>query len=69
MVLITFKDGVSVKLHEDDSIEFITGSNVDVEYNYHMIMATSEAEFVDNEKHIDILYNNINKRLDGVLTP
>lgn len=69
MVLITFKDGVSVRLHEDDSLEFITGSNTDVDFNYHMIMATSEAKFVDSEKHIDILYKDIDKRLGGVLSP
>ena len=66
MVLITFKDGVSVKLHEDGTMDFLTGSDIDCDYNYHMAMAVSE-NFSDNKKHIDILFNDINNRLGGVL--
>lgn len=69
MTKITFKDGVSVKLHNDGSIDFLEGSDVDTDYNFHMAMAISEADFVNNEEHIDMLYNIINKRLGGVLSP
>ena len=68
MVVITFKDGVSVKLHENGDMEFLTGSEYDVDYNFHMAMAMSETDLVNNDEHIDILYNIINKRLGGVLS-
>lgn len=68
MVLITFKDGVSVKLHENGDIDFIQGSNYDSDYNYHMMMAMSDAPFVNKEEHIEVLFNKIDKRLDGVLS-
>ena len=41
MVLITFKDGVSVRLEENGDIEFVRGSDYDSDYNYHMIMASA----------------------------
>lgn len=66
MVLITFKDGVSVKLYEDGTMDFLTGSDTDCDYNYHMAMAVSE-NFSNNEEHVDILFNKINNRLGGVL--
>ena len=69
MVKITFKDGVTVKLHEDGSMDFLEASETDTNYNFHMAMAMSEGEFVDNQKHIDMLYFIIDKRLGGVLSP
>ena len=69
MVKITFKDGVSVKLHEDGSIDFLEGSNVDTNYNFHMAMAMCETDLVNNEEHIDMLYYIIDKRLGGILSP
>lgn len=67
MVVITFKDGVSVKLHENGDMEFLTGSEYDVDYNFHMAMAMSE-NFTDQEEHTNILFNKINNRLGGVLS-
>lgn len=67
MTIITFKDGVSVKLHEDGSLDFLEASNSDVDFNFHFAMAMSE-NFSDNERHIDMLFKKINRRLGGVLT-
>lgn len=69
MVLITFKDGVSVRLEENGDIEFVRGSDYDSDYNYHMIMALSDAPFVNQEEHIEVLFNKLNRRLGGVLSP
>lgn len=59
MVLITFKDGVSVKLHEDNSIEVVELSRSDVEFNYFASVSGKETE----------LFNSVNNRLGGVLSP
>lgn len=69
MTIISFKDGVSVRLHENGDIEFLRGSDYDSNYNYHMIMALSNAEFVNQEEHIEVLFQKINRRLGGVLSP
>ena len=59
MVLITFKDGASVKLQEDNSIEVVELSNTDVDFNYFASVSGKEVE----------LFNLINGRLGGVLSP
>ena len=59
MVLISFKDGVSVELHEDLSIDVVELSRTDVEFNYLASVSGKEEQ----------LFNAINNRLDGVLTP
>lgn len=59
MVLITFKDGVSVRLHEDNSIEVVELSRTDVEFNYFASVSDKETE----------LFNSVNNRLGGVLSP
>lgn len=59
MVLITFKDGVSVKLHEDNSIEVVELSRSDVEFNYFASVSGKEVE----------LFNAVNNRLGGILSP
>ena len=59
MVLISFKDGASVKLHEDNSIEVVELSRTDVEFNYFASVSDKEAE----------LFNSVNNRLGGVLSP
>lgn len=59
MVLITFKDGVSVRLHEDNSIEVVELSRTDVEFNYFASVSNKETE----------LFNSVNNRLGGVLSP
>lgn len=59
MVKITFKDGASVELHEDNSIEVVELSRTDIEFNYVASVSNKETE----------LFNIINNRLDGVLTP
>lgn len=59
MVLISFKDGVSIELHEDLSIDVVELSRTDVEFNYLASVSGKEEQ----------LFNTINNRLDGVLTP
>lgn len=59
MTLITFKDGASVKLHEDGSIDVVELSKTDVEFNYFASVSNKEVE----------LFNLINNRLGGVLSP
>ena len=59
MVLITFKDGASVKLQEDNSVEVIKLSKTDVDFNYFASVSGKEVE----------LFNLINRRLGGVLSP
>lgn len=59
MIQITFRDGASVKLHEDNSIEVVELSKSDVEFNYFASVSNKETE----------LFNLVNSRLDGVLTP
>ena len=59
MVLITFKDGASVKLQENNSIEIVELSKTDVDFNYFASVSDKEVE----------LFNLINRRLGGVLSP
>lgn len=58
MILITFKDGASVRLHEDGTIEVESLSRTDVNFNYFASVRGKEVE----------LFNTINNRLGGVLT-
>ena len=59
MVLISFKDGVVIELHEDLSFDVVELSRTDVEFNYFASVSDKKAE----------LFNSVNNRLDGVLTP
>jgi len=59
MVLISFKDGAVVELHEDGTIDIVELSRTDVEFNYFASVDGKEEQ----------LFNAINNRLDGVLTP
>jgi len=59
MVKITFRDGVSIELHNDGTIDVVELSKTDVEFNYFASVSGKEAE----------LFNAINNRLGGVLTP
>lgn len=59
MVLITFKDGVSVRLHEDGTFDVECLSTDDVMFNYYASVSGKEVE----------LFNLINERLEGVLSP
>lgn len=59
MVKISFKDGVSIELHNDGTIDVIELSKSDVEFNYFASVSGKEKQ----------LFNAINNRLDGVLTP
>lgn len=59
MVLITFKDGASVRLHENMEIEVVELSNRDVNFNYFASVSGKEVE----------LFNLVNRRLGGVLSP
>lgn len=59
MVLITFKDGASVKLQEDNSIEVVELSKTDVDFNYFASVSDKEVE----------LFNLVNRRLGGILSP
>lgn len=56
---ITFKDGVVVELHEDGTFDIVELSETDVEFNYFASVSGKEKE----------LFNAVNNRLDGVLTP
>lgn len=57
MVLITFKDGASVELHENGTIDVVELSKTDVEFNYFASVNGKEVQ----------LFNAINNRLGGVL--
>ena len=59
MVLISFKDGVNIELHEDLSIDVVELSRTDVEFNYFASVSGKETE----------LFNSVNNRLGGVLSP
>lgn len=59
MVLISFKDGVSIELHEDLSIDVVELSRTDVEFNYLASVSGKKVE----------LFNAVNNRLGGVLSP
>lgn len=59
MILVSFKDGVSIELHEDLSIDVVELSRTDVEFNYLASVSGKEVE----------LFNAVNNRLGGVLSP
>ena len=58
MVLITFKDGVVIELHDDCTFDVIELSRTDVMFNYYASVSGKEVE----------LFNTINNRLGGVLS-
>ena len=58
MVKISFKDGASIELHNDGTIDVIELSRTDVEFNYFASVSNKEVE----------LFNAVNNRLGGVLT-
>lgn len=59
MVLISFKDGVVVELHEDMTFDIVELSQTDVDFNYFASVSGKEVE----------LFNSLNNRLGGVLSP
>jgi hypothetical protein len=59
MIRIEFKDGVVVELHEDCTFDIVELSRSDVEFNF--LASVSDKE--------DELFNAVNSRLGGVLTP
>ena len=59
MIRIKFKDGVVVELHEDCTFDIVELSRSDVEFNF--LASVSDKE--------DELFNAVNNRLGGVLTP
>lgn len=59
MTTISFKDGVVIELHEDMSFDVVELSRTDVTFNYFASVSGKEIE----------LFNSINNRLGGVLTP
>lgn len=58
MVLISFKDGAVIELHEDCTFDVVELSQTDVMFNYYASVSGKEAE----------LFNTVNKRLGGVLS-
>lgn len=58
MVLISFKDGAIVELHENGTIDIVELSRTDVEFNYFASVSGKEEQ----------LFNAVNNRLGGVLT-
>lgn len=58
-MIVTFKDGVVIELHEDMSFDVVELSRTDVTFNYFASVSGKEIE----------LFNSINDRLGGVLTP
>ena len=58
-MIVTFKDGVVIELHEDLTFDVVELSRTDVEFNYFASVSNKEVE----------LFNSINNRLGGVLTP
>ena len=58
MIVIEFRDGASVRLHEDMTFEVITLSDTDVSFNYFASVSGREVE----------LFNLVNNRLGGVLS-
>lgn len=59
MVLINFKDGVVIDLNDDMTFEVISLSETDLEFNFFASVSGKEAE----------LFNSVNNRLDGALSP
>lgn len=59
MFKVTFKDGASIELHEDGTIDVVELSRYDTEFNYFAEVSNKEVE----------LFNLINRRLGGVLSP
>lgn len=59
MITIEFKDGVVVELHDDLSFDIVELSKTDVTLNYYASVSGKEVE----------LFNLINRRLGGVLSP
>lgn len=57
-MIVSFKDGASVKLHEDMTIEVIALSETDMNFNYFASVSGKEVE----------LFNLVNNRLGGVLS-
>ena len=58
MILISFKDGVVIELHEDMSFDVVELSRTDVTFNYYASVSNKEVE----------LFNLIDNRLGGVLS-
>lgn len=58
-MLVTFKDGVSIELHEDMSFDVVELSRTDVQFNYYASVSNKQIE----------LFNLINNRLGGILSP
>ena len=58
MYFITFKDGASIELHEDGTIDVVGLSESDVTFNYYASVSGKEVE----------LFNLIDNRLGGVLS-
>lgn len=58
MFKVTFKDGASIELHEDGTIDVVELSRSDVMFNYYASVSGKEIE----------LFNLINNRLGGVLS-
>ena len=59
MFKVTFKDGASIELHEDGTIDVVELSRYDTEFNYFAEVSDKEVE----------LFNLVNRRLGGVLSP
>lgn len=70
-VIISFKDGVVIELHDNMSFDVIECSEVDTDFNFHFAMSLStQANFIDDvSEHEKVIFNKINNRLGGVLTP
>lgn len=70
MVRINFKDGVVVELHDDMTFDIVECGDEDVDFNFHYAMSLStQASFInDVSSHEEALFENINRRLGGVLT-
>ena len=58
MVLISFKDGAVIELHEDCTFDVVELSQTDVMFNYYASVSGKETE----------LFNTVNRRLGGVLS-
>ena len=58
MVLISFKDGAVIELHEDCTFDVVELSQTDVMFNYYASVSGKEVE----------LFNTVNNRLGGVLS-
>lgn len=56
---ISFKDGVVIDLHDDLSFDVVELSRTDVEFNYFASVSNKQTE----------LFNSVNNRLGGVLSP